>query len=284
MLSFEGEKRVAVVDGGFAYGALTRAETVEGFLEEENIKLGKKEEIYPGLETEISPGLRIKIIRKYRVGIAVDGEVKSAELEKMKIKEALERMGVPLSPLDEVKPAKERLIAEGMEIEVTRVEEEEITETHPVEFETIVEEDGEMKWGRREVEQEGEKGEREVDYLLRYENGELISKKKLSSKLAKKPVNKVIVKGTKIEVGDIQRGLASWYAHTNDMTCASVKFPRGTWLRVRNQENGKEIIVQVDDYGPSPETGKIIDLEKTAFQKIADPWRGVAEVKVEEIL
>jgi rare lipoprotein A (peptidoglycan hydrolase) len=119
---------------------------------------------------------------------------------------------------------------------------------------------------------------------VRYENGELVSKEELEKRIVREAIPEIIVQGTKIEVGDIQRGVASWYAHTNDLTCASVRFPRGTWLRVRNQENGKEVIVQVDDYGPSPETGKIIDLEKKAFEKIADPWQGVVEVKVEEIL
>jgi len=67
------------------------------------------------------------------------------------------------------------------------------------------------------------------------------------------------------------------------MACASLQFPKGTWLRVTNRANGKQIIVQVNDSGPYSED-KIIDLDKVAFQKIADLGQGVTEVKVEEIL
>jgi rare lipoprotein A (peptidoglycan hydrolase) len=52
---------------------------------------------------------------------------------------------------------------------------------------------------------------------------------------------------------------------------------------VTNQENGKQIIVQVNDYGPDPGTGKIIDLDKVAFAKLASIGQGVIEVKIEEI-
>jgi rare lipoprotein A len=67
------------------------------------------------------------------------------------------------------------------------------------------------------------------------------------------------------------------------MKCASVRYSKGTWLRVTNQENGKQIIVQVNDYGPDPGTGKVIDLDKVAFAKLASVGQGVIEVKIEEI-
>jgi rare lipoprotein A len=61
-------------------------------------------------------------------------------------------------------------------------------------------------------------------------------------------------------------------------------FSRGTWLRVTNRENGKRVFVVVNDYGPQRGTGKMIDLDKVAFQKLASIGKGVIEVKVEEIL
>jgi uncharacterized protein YabE (DUF348 family) len=283
-LSFEGKKRVVLEDAGMSYRVFTEADTVKEFIKRENLKIREDESVSPGLETRIYPGAKITINRKYSIEVKADGEKKTARLEKMKVKQALREMGVKLSELDEVKPEKKAIIKEGLEVEITRVKEKEITESFDIDFKTVTKKDDDLKWGKTKIEQKGEKGEKEIDYLVRYENGELVSKERLSQRIIKKPVSKIIVKGTKIEIGDIQRGVASWYDHTKDMTCASVKFPRGTWLRVRNQENKKEIIVQVDDYGPSPETGKIIDLEKEAFKKIADPWKGVVEVKVEEIL
>ena len=55
------------------------------------------------------------------------------------------------------------------------------------------------------------------------------------------------------------------------------------YLRVTNRANGKSVIVQVNDCGPYGK-GRVIDLNKKAFQKIADLGAGVINVKVEEIL
>jgi rare lipoprotein A (peptidoglycan hydrolase) len=85
-------------------------------------------------------------------------------------------------------------------------------------------------------------------------------------------------------VGKVKTGLASWYAFTGKMACASRMFPRGTWLRVTSKATGKQIFVVVNDYGPQKWTGKMIDLDKVAFEKLASLGAGVIEVKVEEIL
>jgi rare lipoprotein A len=53
---------------------------------------------------------------------------------------------------------------------------------------------------------------------------------------------------------------------------------------VTNRDNGKQVIVQVNDYGPMASTGKIIDLDSVAFKKIGTLGQGVVSVKVEEIL
>jgi rare lipoprotein A len=70
----------------------------------------------------------------------------------------------------------------------------------------------------------------------------------------------------------------------NDLTAAmwGVKF--GTLVKVTNLDNGKSVIVRVNDRGPSKKLvkkGRIIDLSKGAFSKIASLKRGVVRVKVE---
>ncbi|RMH08442.1 MAG: septal ring lytic transglycosylase RlpA family protein [Aquificota bacterium] len=62
-------------------------------------------------------------------------------------------------------------------------------------------------------------------------------------------------------------------------TAASKKFPIGTYLLVRNLENGKEVVVYVNDRGPFKK-GRIIDLSKSAAQKIDMIKKGVARVEV----
>ena len=80
-------------------------------------------------------------------------------------------------------------------------------------------------------------------------------------------------------------GEASWYAWQDGLFAASRDFPQGTRLRVTNQsagENrGKAVIVTVNDYGPQLWTGRIIDLDKEAYESIGNLKGGVMPVKLE---
>lgn len=62
-----------------------------------------------------------------------------------------------------------------------------------------------------------------------------------------------------------------------NMTTAHPYLPFGTRLRVTNQNNGKSVIVRVNDRGPFY-GGRILDLSTGAFSQIASTSRGVANV------
>lgn len=58
----------------------------------------------------------------------------------------------------------------------------------------------------------------------------------------------------------------------------------GRYIKVTNLENGKSVIVRVNDFGPNKKLfrkGRIIDLSKGAFVEIADTKKGVIKVKIE---
>jgi len=54
----------------------------------------------------------------------------------------------------------------------------------------------------------------------------------------------------------------------------------GTWVKVTNRNNGRSIVVRINDRGPFVR-GRIIDLSKSAFSAIANPRLGVIDVVVE---
>ncbi len=95
-------------------------------------------------------------------------------------------------------------------------------------------------------------------------------------------------------------GKASWYSRQSpginkytannerfndqEMTCAIWGVGFGRQIRVTNLENGKSVIVRVNDRGPEHHLllqGRIIDLTKSAFQKIAPTREGIVDVKIE---
>jgi len=89
-------------------------------------------------------------------------------------------------------------------------------------------------------------------------------------------------------------GGASWYGpgfhgrltangetfNSNHLTAAHRTLPFGTKLRVTNLNNGRSVIVRVNDRGPFIK-GRIIDLSAAAARRIKMIDSGVASVKVE---
>jgi rare lipoprotein A len=69
------------------------------------------------------------------------------------------------------------------------------------------------------------------------------------------------------------------------LTCAMRdKALFGKYINVINTENGKSVVVRVNDFGPNKklfQEGRIIDLSKQAFHAIADLNKGIIEVKIE---
>lgn len=91
----------------------------------------------------------------------------------------------------------------------------------------------------------------------------------------------------------LQKGKASYYAnklhgrtmsngekyHKDSMTCAHLKYPLGTMLRVRNPLNGKEVIVKVTDRGPHAKK-YIIDLSRAAAKELDMLRAGFMQVEI----
>ena len=281
---FMEQKKVEIVENGvIVLGMRTEAKTVGEFVEQSKVELNEDDKIYPARDVELSGGMRIMVQKSIPVKIEVDGEEIEKNIFGRTVREAVRESGVKLNPADQVEPALDSLIYNDLKIVITRIEHKEIVETEKIDFETVEKKDKELRWRTKKVKQKGKKGEREIKYLVTYKNGEEVKRKKLSSKVIKKPVPEIVVVGTKIKVGKVQRGRASWYAYTGKMAAASTTFPKGTWLRVTAVNSGKQVFVQVNDYGPDPGTGKILDLDKVAFKKLAPLGTGVIEVKVEEI-
>lgn len=98
---------------------------------------------------------------------------------------------------------------------------------------------------------------------------------------------------TLAKVGDTQRGIASWYGpnfHAKKtsngeiynmyaMTAAHKTLPMNTMVRVDNLENGKSVVVRINDRGPFV-SGRIIDLSNKAAHSIDMVGKGTAKVKV----
>ncbi len=99
----------------------------------------------------------------------------------------------------------------------------------------------------------------------------------------------------KIKKG-VQHGYASWYGgkfhgrktangetyNMFAMTAAHRTLPFDTWVRVTNLENGRSVVVRINDRGPFKDKKKrIIDLSLGAAKEIDMLEAGVVEVRLE---
>lgn len=92
-----------------------------------------------------------------------------------------------------------------------------------------------------------------------------------------------------------ETGIASWYGpgfdgkttanhdvfNQNDLTAAHKTLPIPSVVKVTNLDNGKTIMVTINDRGPYHHDNRIIDLSKAAANKLGFIDKGTANVKVE---
>lgn len=97
----------------------------------------------------------------------------------------------------------------------------------------------------------------------------------------------------KSHYGFVQVGIASWYGpgfhgsktasgeiyNMFKLTAAHKTLPLGTYVKVINLENGKSVIVKINDRGPFVK-GRIIDLSYAAAKRLGMLKKGTAKVKI----
>ena len=127
-------------------------------------------------------------------------------------------------------------------------------------------------------------------------------KHKHDKKVAKTKRNKVNIDKRNIKskkryaknIKTVETGKASWYGkqflgrktasgerfNTQELTAAHLSLPFGTKLLVRNERNGKEVVVRVNDRGPYIKT-RIIDLSQAAARALGID--GIGKVVIQRL-
>lgn len=119
------------------------------------------------------------------------------------------------------------------------------------------------------------------------------SRKKTVKSVPQAPQRSGVRDGTRVRTGDTERGMASWYGDPyhgrraangevfdmDGMTAAHRTMPFGTWVKVDNETNGKQVNVRITDRGPFV-GDRIIDLSRRAAEEIAMIGPGIAMVRL----
>jgi uncharacterized protein YabE (DUF348 family) len=282
---FESEPSfdIQVLDGDFELLLSgLRATTVAEALSMAGVVIGNHDRVFPEKDARVFAGTRIRVVRGHELRVKMGEEERVFLSEAPSVEEALVWEGIALDEDDIVKPERASRPSENTEVRVTRVEIREESKASAIPFDTKVSEDAKLSWRTKRVTHKGVPGVKTSLFRVGYHDGKEVSRKLLQTKVTQEPESELITQGTFVQVGKSHRGAASWYAYTGTLSAANPWLPKGSSVRVTNMENGKSVIVVINDRGPFA-PGRIIDLDRVAFMKIASLGTGVINVKMEEI-
>lgn len=260
-----------------------KADTVGDFLKDNRVETKEDDFIFPGKDAKIYSGSKIIIERNKKVLINVDGKKIEGNTLGTDVAMALWDSNVKLGEDDFSIPSSDFPLKNNAKVEVVRVDIKEEIIKKEIDFEKQTTEDDKLSWRTKKVSQKGVKGIDEYKYKVVSHNGKEISRKLLSKERVKDPTPEISVQGTYMKLGKANSGQGTWYAFKGGLFAASLSIPRGGYAKVTNKDNGKTVVVQINDSGPYGK-GRIIDLDKVAFEKIASLGAGVINVKVEQVL
>ncbi len=286
----------------------TSAQTVCELLEDEGVTFTDTHKIIPPCTTRIKEGMTIEVLPERSLTVIVDGQQEELKhYGQDDLNEILEQNAIILGQDDIIEPTQKSPPENSEVITITRVEVSEVQDNQRIFFQEVVNEDDQMGVGEQEVTTEGVEGQKQVRYKITYHDGEEVSKEIIEEKIVKEKVDRVVTKGTRprqesnevstadkkeehenkdseeVKLGKSHTGQSSWYAYKGCDCAANPWLPKGSRVKVTAVNSGRSVIVTINDRGPFVE-GRIIDLDKTAFEKIAPLGAGVVDVKMEEVI
>lgn len=142
-------------------------------------------------------GLDLKMSTPKDIKFLVAGKRSTETVTATTVKAALAEAEVRLGANDIIKPGAATAVKDGMTIRVDRVNRKGSTRTETIPFQTVTKKDSSLYVGETKVDTAGQAGTRTVTSRLTYKNGDVVYSRKLSSEITKKPVNQVVLQGTK---------------------------------------------------------------------------------------
>ena len=132
------------------------------------------------------------------IEVKADGVTTLLTMDEGTVKDALKQADVSVGKLDTLNYKKTATLKDGMTIEVDRVNHKEYKVTKSVDYDVVYKYTSMLRPGQTMVQTQGKEGVRTITYRKIVVNGKVVETEKVSEKITKKPVNKVVLKGTKV--------------------------------------------------------------------------------------
>lgn len=187
-----------ILSNGYEMDVLTTKTSVKSILEDKHIILAEDEISTPSIEEELSDNKTIVVTKKSE---AVEETLSEQNESNVNSNDVLQNY--------------------------SKIVEKIVTEKVKIPFETV-KKDASTQSGTKvnQVIQEGKEGIKEITYKVKYQNSKVIEKIEISSKVIKKPVNKIIEIRTKQQV--TSRGNTTSKKSTSSASSTKIRYG-GKW-------------------------------------------------------
>lgn len=188
---------VVLVDEGISVEITTMASTVGELIDSYGIRLIEGDIVYPERSEPLKEGTQVMVRRAMNVTTNADGVARDLRIQAGTVRDALAISGIDYDVNDLIEPSLSAKLTPGMNIDITRVEQEKVFETERIYFREIVQKDKELYVGTREVAQVGSEGKKELEIQVVYHDGEEVSRDVVGERILEAPVHRIVKEGTK---------------------------------------------------------------------------------------
>jgi len=198
-LTADSLKQVTVVNAGAISSVTTAAKTVGDVLAAQNISVGANIQVTPAVGTAVTPGMTITLVALPTVAVT-DGTNAAAPYigtTDGTVASLLASAGIGLGPVDEVSPALDTPLTDGLQVSIVRIgitaEQGTVEVSQPAD-KTV--RDSSLPQGTTQVESQGHAGSADVTYNVFYRNGQEAARVEVGRTVTNEAVASVVRVGT----------------------------------------------------------------------------------------
>ena len=187
---------LSLKDGADSREIFTLSGTVQEVLAEQGITLVGSDTVVPSADTAIERGMTVEVRRAKTLEYFGDGGNLTVNTLAGTVGEMLTELGITVGELDFTEPAMDTPLTDGMTVRLVRVMKKTVTDYKDVGYKIEEKTTSALTKGTSRIAQNGKNGVQTDTYEVTFHDEVEVSKELISSEVTKKPVNKIIEKGT----------------------------------------------------------------------------------------
>lgn len=177
--------------------------TVAQLLEDNGIAVGEYDLIQPARDSYVQKNTNVNVIRAFKVFVIADGQKKELITPPVPIKEAIAEAGVTLGEKDLIKTIASEVTQPNQEIEIIRVQEQQVQEEAILPYGEERTEDNTLEKGLSKTLRRGVNGSVLNTVCITYHNGKEVKREVIDSQTKVPPINKIVAVGN---ITSVSRG------------------------------------------------------------------------------